>query len=437
MTGMMFDRCQNGAQKAGLIRLEALYTHGGVYVDSDVEPHRPFDPLLSLPAFAAWEDEKVVPDAVMGACKEHPAWMELIGRAREAIMNDQDAWHSGPGGTTDILPGRSDVLLLPPGAFYPAHYLEKSKLGQNWSKPWVFCEHKWHHSWGSETQKAGIAKNQRTPAAAPAPVVETLVIPPDLKIAICIPWNDIDDKRRRDSFDWCLKWWENAGIPVYVASGESRSAMRNEAARRAIADGATVLFFADADTWVPVHQVMAASVHASTTGHLTHAFEYYCRLGSAETRRGQMTHNPDARALSRAATRQRNHMSGASAVPVSLWDEIGGYDERFTSWGFEDRAFDMAAGCLGGSVDRIGGYAIHWFHIPAPEKKSRPKIGTPAVDLVIRYCLAAAKVPEAGTLTHLVMSRMPKGAQPDISAMRAILGEHGGPLAAEMADSAT
>jgi hypothetical protein len=36
MTGDLFKRCQNGAQKAGLIRLEAVYTHGGVYVDSDV-----------------------------------------------------------------------------------------------------------------------------------------------------------------------------------------------------------------------------------------------------------------------------------------------------------------------------------------------------------------------------------------------------------------
>lgn len=46
LTGFLFDRCANGAQKAGLIRLEALFTFGGVYVDSDVEPFRSLEPLL-------------------------------------------------------------------------------------------------------------------------------------------------------------------------------------------------------------------------------------------------------------------------------------------------------------------------------------------------------------------------------------------------------
>ena len=54
MTKHLFDKCQNGAQKAGLIRLECLYTYGGIYVDSDCEPFRSLEDLLDVQAFASW-----------------------------------------------------------------------------------------------------------------------------------------------------------------------------------------------------------------------------------------------------------------------------------------------------------------------------------------------------------------------------------------------
>lgn len=160
LTADRWGKCQNGAQKAGLIRLEALLTHGGVYVDSDVEPFKSLEPLLSLQAFAAWEDETVVPDAVLGSKPGHPAFEMMIERARAVVQGNGDAWGSGPGVTTECLPGRSDVLLLPPGAFYPHHYLRKIDAGKNIG-PWVFCEHKWHHSWGTAAQKKSIEGRQQ------------------------------------------------------------------------------------------------------------------------------------------------------------------------------------------------------------------------------------------------------------------------------------
>lgn len=161
ITSSSWERCENGAQLAGLVRLEALWHHGGVYVDSDVRPVRSLEPLLNLPAFAAWEDETTVPDAVLAAPAQHPAWEVMLEKALAAVKARKGAWESGPGVTTSVLPGRNDVLLLPPGSFYPAHYLEKSKLGTSDDKPWIYAEHLWAHSWGSDTAKASIARRQR------------------------------------------------------------------------------------------------------------------------------------------------------------------------------------------------------------------------------------------------------------------------------------
>lgn len=159
----LWGRCQNGAQKAGLIRLEALATWGGVYVDSDVEPFRPLDPLLGVEAFAAWEDETTIPDAVLGARRDHPVFKGMLADACRLVKAGRDAWVSGPGVTTRRLKDRHDVLVLPPGSFYPYSYLQKSRreLTTAEANPWAFGVHHWHHSWGTDEQKASILERQR------------------------------------------------------------------------------------------------------------------------------------------------------------------------------------------------------------------------------------------------------------------------------------
>jgi mannosyltransferase OCH1-like enzyme len=154
LTAPYWDRCHNGAELADLVRLEALIRDGGVYVDSDVEPYRPLDPLLPLQAFAAWEDYRSVPNAVLGATPNHPAIRACLQLAIERI--DQPTWERGPGVMTAVLPGRTDVLLLPPGAFYPYHYSEaKTERGHDHRKeqPWAFVAHHWAGSWLPEEQR--------------------------------------------------------------------------------------------------------------------------------------------------------------------------------------------------------------------------------------------------------------------------------------------
>ena len=162
--------CIAGAQRAGLIRLALLVREGGVYMDSDVSPVASLEPLLHVPAFAGWEDDHCLPDAVLGAERGHPAFVEAFIRAAELVTTpnpgrtpDEQVWDSGPGVTTAVLPGRPDVLCLPSGAFYPVHYLNKARLPKVAANPPKGCFgiHQWHHSWGSPAAKKALQRKQR------------------------------------------------------------------------------------------------------------------------------------------------------------------------------------------------------------------------------------------------------------------------------------
>lgn len=150
MTSHAWSVCRHPAQMAGLLRLEALYQNGGVWVDSDVECYRSFEPLRSARCFVAWEDQHTVPDAIIGAEPGHAAIKLCLEEALVSVLAGEDPWKSGPGVLTRVLPGRDDVLLLPPGSLYPYHYTRKDverNLDHKSSQPWAFAAHHWQASW--------------------------------------------------------------------------------------------------------------------------------------------------------------------------------------------------------------------------------------------------------------------------------------------------
>lgn len=55
-----------------VIRLYALYTEGGIYMDTDVEVYKPLDEFLSLEGFTGFEDINYPVCATMGAEKGNP-----------------------------------------------------------------------------------------------------------------------------------------------------------------------------------------------------------------------------------------------------------------------------------------------------------------------------------------------------------------------------
>lgn len=225
-----------------------------------------------------------------------------------------------------------------------------------------------------------------------------------LDVAVCVPWYDTGCDDRRAAWDFCRAWWSRQN--VYVSDADTRARGRNDAARRAFADGADVIVWADADTVVPIPQLYAAAALAHDTDRYTVAFTEHVRLFRyqlpSETATGHLVLRASA---------------GVGACSRTLFELTGGYDERFRVWGGEDRAFQYVADTLAGQGEAVHGRSWHIWH-PADEHQTNQTPEREAqVELALRYKKAAGYEPVAGVL------RRTPGVAPNPDEIRALLAE--------------
>ena len=150
LTSPYWDECESGAQLADLIRAEDLLHHGGWYIDSDIWMLRPLDSLCALDGVAAWEDHLYIPNAVLGFRPGHDALRHVVDLAIARRM--RGTWLAGVGVTTEVFRNRTDMTLLPPGAFYPVHWRDAHRRMVDWNEeakmaPFAFAIHKYAASW--------------------------------------------------------------------------------------------------------------------------------------------------------------------------------------------------------------------------------------------------------------------------------------------------
>lgn len=80
------------------VRLYALYTEGGIYMDTDVEVLKPYDPLLGLTGFIGFEGTKYSPVGTGTiACMPQGEW------AAEQLKSYEEIRFIQPDGTYDLL----------------------------------------------------------------------------------------------------------------------------------------------------------------------------------------------------------------------------------------------------------------------------------------------------------------------------------------------
>jgi mannosyltransferase OCH1-like enzyme len=151
-----FDRNRSHAGRSDIARFELLYRFGGVYLDTDFEPLRPIEPLIAETAgFLAAEDDQWLAAAIFGAAPRHPFVGFLVDGIDTSMSSDPSAppnEQTGPKYVTRrwheyLATGGSDVALFPANLFYPYHFSEPERDGEDF--PDAYAVHHWANSWSS------------------------------------------------------------------------------------------------------------------------------------------------------------------------------------------------------------------------------------------------------------------------------------------------
>ena len=153
-------RQKRWARLSNYVRLHALYTEGGVYLDTDVETLKSFTPLLVEHCFLGFqqriEQRDWVNTAVLAAEPGHPFIKLCMDRLVQTFENT-GRFDRSPTVTTAVLKELglneyglqriNDVTVYPVEYFYPYSFLEKysaDKISEN-----TYCVHHWTATWKS------------------------------------------------------------------------------------------------------------------------------------------------------------------------------------------------------------------------------------------------------------------------------------------------
>jgi mannosyltransferase OCH1-like enzyme len=129
----ILERLRVPVERADILRLELLYRHGGVYVDTDLECLRPLDDVLEGEEFVGvcHKPGRITNTAIAGVPR-HP----LLGRALEEVNPMDTYWTStsqglkkvaGPLLLERLVPDYPEITLLDPPLFFPATPEERER----------------------------------------------------------------------------------------------------------------------------------------------------------------------------------------------------------------------------------------------------------------------------------------------------------------------
>lgn len=151
------------------VRLFALYTEGGIYMDTDVEVIKPYDDLLDLSGFTGYEGSKSLPP-VTGTMASEPgnAWV------KEQLDSYLGAHFILPDGTLDTTTNTVRITrIMKEGGFVPdgkkqvykdmhifpvEYFCPRQTTGEILMTDNTYCDHHFMGSWDSEKKVNPIVK---------------------------------------------------------------------------------------------------------------------------------------------------------------------------------------------------------------------------------------------------------------------------------------
>ncbi len=146
-----FDRARSWAGKADILRVEIVFEHGGVFLDTDFECLRPIDGLIAnCDGFLARSHPSCrIANGVFGATPGHEFLNKVIRDIPKYFRPDEPDW-TGPTLFTRL--GRSfpDIRIFEQKVFFPINADEKLALHALPEWPGSYGLHWFEASWIEE-----------------------------------------------------------------------------------------------------------------------------------------------------------------------------------------------------------------------------------------------------------------------------------------------
>lgn len=162
---------------ADAVRLHALYTEGGFYLDTDVEAIRPFDTLLNRPnAFGYENGSKRIEAAVMGCeagCAPMKAALDFYGKRKFSYSEGNVDQMVLPNILRVAFAPFTEIEILPESAFSPKSFID----GKIRATEDTYCIHHFDSAWRPESVRKGIRRRQWLFAKFPRPLAKALAVP--------------------------------------------------------------------------------------------------------------------------------------------------------------------------------------------------------------------------------------------------------------------
>lgn len=170
-----------------------------------------------------------------------------------------------------------------------------------------------------------------------------------LKIGVVIPWREHPTRMR--AFHFVLEWYRRhlPNATIYLCDNGNEvwepSATRNLGVRKAQTDSCDIIIMNDADT-IPNIRPLTESIKAAHGDHMIH--NPYHEYAYIELEHTHLFFDEDV-PLDSLPYQIIDSCAGTMVFKPAAWWMLGGSDEKFIKWGYEDTAqqlvHDVIHGC--------------------------------------------------------------------------------------------
>lgn len=196
------------------------------------------------------------------------------------------------------------------------------------------------------------------------------------ELSVILPYRP-DTPEREEILSWLLCRYQIMlpDAEIVVADDPLRTVEFNRARARNYGAGLAtrdLLYFVDADTmfFVPnLYRAVQMAVLAET-----YVYPYNVYFNATEAYTNWILQRTPAW-IPREDEIDYDHRltespAGNLVISRAAFETVGGWDERFECWGFEDNAFRVYADVLWGPHSRVPGFTVHLYHPPGPRFES-------------------------------------------------------------------